>query len=127
MPGKTFLQRNKGFGERNFGNGLNLFDDNLLEVFVVAGNDFDQQRILAGDMMTLDDFGNFPDFIENFVMRAGRGEIYLYPDKGTGEVPHVGRIKYQLRTGENTRLLHFTYALVNSGMRNLALTGNFDI
>ena len=80
---EAFFQGDEGFGAGDARDGLYFVHQNTLQVLVIAGVDLDEDGIATGDVMTLGDLGDLPQFIH--YLRKEVGTIQEDANVGAGQ------------------------------------------
>ena len=99
--------------------------DNLQQVVVVLGIEFDEQVILAGCEIALDNLGDGLESSDNFIEL--RGVVEEKADVGASLEAYRGRINQGNGAPDDAHVVKFLNALMDGSTRNIARPGDFEI
>ncbi len=121
--GENFAERNNCLGTEQ-SHRLQSLVNEVQEVFVVAGLNFQKHIVLPGGVMAFDNFGYFFDSFKNLVELVGFLEEYA--DESACVVPKSRGFNQSAGTFENVSSLQFGNTLMDRRTTHTAFARDFQ-
>ena len=119
----TLFERNHGFGRGNTGDFLNLIIKQILQMFVVAGIEFNQDRVGACGEVALHNLGNVDELVDCLLVH--RATFELDTDVSAGTEAQKLRADLITTSGDDAFLNHARHTLMDGSAGHTAMGSNF--